>query len=221
MSKVLIVEVDPMVALINRKYLERMGNMTIYGPLTLEEDVLNVLEREEIDLILLDMYLPQKNGLQILQSIRMHQHFVDVIMITAANSGEEVKKAYAYGVVDYLMKPFEFERFQIAVEKHLKRKSCLWSKSIIQQEDIDGGAKHLESNIYLPKGLNKRTLDKIIECLREDETKIWTLRELAKKIEISNVTIKKYMDYLEEIEVVRVSLTCGQVGRPEHMYKFN
>ena len=73
----------------------------------------------------------------------------------------------------------------------------------------------------MPKGLNKRTLDKIIECLREDETKIWTLRELAKKIEISNVTIKKYMDYLEEIEVVRVSLTCGQVGRPEHMYKFN
>ena len=61
MSKVLIVEDDPMVALINRKYLERMGNMTIYGPLTLEEDVLNVLEREEIDLILLDMYLPQKN----------------------------------------------------------------------------------------------------------------------------------------------------------------
>lgn len=221
MSKVLIIEDDPMVALINRKYLERIGGMDIYGPLALEEEVLDLLKREEIDLILLDMYLPQKSGLEILKSIRVNQHFIDVIMITAANGGLEVKEAYAYGVIDYLMKPFEFERFQIAIEKHLKRKSWLLEKNVIKQEDIDSGHHHIDASIHLPKGLNKRTLDKIIEFLKEDETKVWTLRELAKKIEISNVTIKKYMDYLEEVEVVHVSLTSGQVGRPEHIYKVN
>lgn len=221
MSKVLIIEDDPMVALINRKYLERIGGLMVYGPLKGEEEVLELLERENIDLILLDMYLPQKNGIEILKAIRDRQHFMDVIMITAANSPLEVQKAYAYGVIDYLVKPFEFERFQAAIEKHFKRKVWFNSNQVIRQEDIDGQHYNTESQEQLPKGLNKRTLDKIIGFLKEDALKVWTLRELAKKIEISNVTIKKYMDYLEEIDVVSVTLTSGQVGRPEHLYKLN
>lgn len=122
MSKVVIVEDDPMVGLINKKYLEQIGNMMIYGPVMTEEEVFKYIENEKIDLILLDEYLPQKKGMDILKELRNKGYFGDVIMITAANSQNEVEKAYAYGVIDYLIKPFEFERFQEAIEKHLKRR---------------------------------------------------------------------------------------------------
>lgn len=219
MSKVVIVEDDPMVGLINKKYLEQIGNMMIYGPVMTEEEVFKYIENEKIDLILLDEYLPQKKGMDILKELRNKGYFGDVIMITVANSQNEVEKAYAYGVIDYLIKPFEFERFQEAIEKHLKRRQWLNNKDTIEQVDIDQMEEKYDFNVELPKGKNKRTLDKIITFLKKEPEKVWTLRELAKVIQISNVTIKKYMDYLEETEQIEVNLTRGNVGRPEHQYK--
>ncbi|MDO4536224.1 MAG: response regulator [Clostridium perfringens] len=219
MVKVLIVEDDPMVALINRRYLEEIGNVKIFGPVMKEDEIISIVNSENIDLILLDVFLPKKNGLDILKTLRSKKILVDVIMITAANSVEELKKAFAYGVVDYLVKPFEFPRFEEAFNKYKTKKSILNGERNLEQSDID--------NIYLkatavqeglPKGLNERTLNKVIEFLENNCNKIWTLREISNEIGISNVTIKKYMDYLESINKISVELTCGNVGRPELKY---
>ena len=146
--------------------------------------------------------------------------FTDVIMVTAANSAEELKKAFAYGAVDYLIKPFEFERFEEAYKKHKIRKEILYKDNNIDQSQIDiiTSLKISHNSINLPKGLNKRTLEKIIEFLKENSGKIWTLREIAYEIKISNVTIKKYMDYLESVDMLHVEATSGNVGRPELKY---
>ena len=101
MINVLIVEDDPMVAFINKRYLEQIGGINVFGPVMYEKDIINILESEKIDLILLDVFLPQKSGIDILKSLRNKSFFTDIIMITAANSSLEVKKAFAYGVVDY------------------------------------------------------------------------------------------------------------------------
>lgn len=221
MSKALVVEDDPMVALINKKYLERMTEYEIIGPVTTEEEVIEHLKNEEIELILMDEYLPQKNGLDIVKSLRNQGFFNHVIMITAANQKEEVQKAYAYGVIDYLVKPFEMERFQRAIEKHYEAKAWLGEKQIINQADIDQQAVKDISYNELPKGLNKITMKKIIEVIEADNSREWTLRGLADEIESSNVTVKKYMDYLEQTNRVKASHTCGQVGRPEYRYQSN
>ncbi len=92
-KKILIVEDDPMVALINKRFLENMGFKNILGPVQTEEEIIKVLDKENIDLILLDVYLPKKNGIDILKSLRYKKYLTDVIMITAANSVEEVKKS--------------------------------------------------------------------------------------------------------------------------------
>ena len=141
-------------------------------------------------------------------------------MVTAANSAEELKKAFAYGAVDYLIKPFEFERFEEAYKKHKIRKEILYKDNNIDQSQIDiiTSLKISHNSINLPKGLNKRTLEKIIEFLKENSGKIWTLREIAYEIKISNVTIKKYMDYLESVDMLHVEATSGNVGRPELKY---
>lgn len=217
-KKILIVEDDPMVALINKRFLENMGFKDILGPVQTEEEIIQLLDKENIDLILLDVYLPKKNGIDILKSLRYKKYLTDVIMITAANSVEEVKRAFAYGVTDYLVKPFEFERFEEAINKYKQKNNLLNKREALSQQDIDVISKSLEEKIELPKGLNQKTLDRIMEFLKENQGKVWTLREIAYELKISNVTIKKYMDYLEDIKKVNVTLTSGNVGRPEYKY---
>ena len=217
-KKILIVEDDPMVALINKRFLENMGFKNILGPVQTEEEIIKVLDKENIDLILLDVYLPKKNGIDILKSLRYKKYLTDIIMITAANSVEEVKRAFAYGVTDYLVKPFEFERFEEAINKYKQKNNLLNKREALSQQDIDIISKSLEEKIELPKGLNQKTLDRIMEFLKENKGKVWTLREIAYELKISNVTIKKYMDYLEDIKKVNVTLTSGNVGRPEYKY---
>lgn len=222
MNKVLIVEDDPMVARINQKYLEHMMACEVYGPVTTEEEVIEILQKEEINLILMDEYLPKKNGIEILKFLRNQGFLTHVIMITAANRKEEVQKAYAYGVIDYLMKPFKIERFREAIDKYDKRQALLEDKQVVVQQDIDeatvGSPFHITE---LPKGIHKKTLEKILEVIEEDPLREWTLRGLAKEVESSNVTVKKYMDYLEKTHQVKAYLTCGQVGRPEYRYQAN
>lgn len=217
-KKILIVEDDPMVALINKRFLENMGFKNILGPVQTEEEIIKVLDKENIDLILLDVYLPKKNGIDILKSLRYKKYLTDVIMITAANSVEEVKRAFAYGVTDYLVKPFEFERFEEAINKYKQKNNLLNKREALSQQDIDVISKSLEEKIELPKGLNQKTLDRIMKFLKENQGKVWTLREIAYELKISNVTIKKYMDYLEDVKKVNVTLTSGNVGRPEYKY---
>lgn len=217
-KKILIVEDDPMVALINKRFLENMGFKDILGPVQTEEEIIKVLDKENIDLILLDVYLPKKNGIDILKSLRYKKYLTDVIMITAANSVEEVKRAFAYGVTDYLVKPFEFERFEEAVNKYKQKNNLLNKKEALSQQDIDVISKSLEEKVELPKGLNQKTLDRVMEFLKENQGKVWTLREISYELKISNVTIKKYMDYLEDVKKVNVTLTSGNVGRPEYKY---
>ena len=144
-------------------------------------------------------------------------------MVTAANTVDELKKAFSLGIVDYLVKPFEFDRFKDSIIKYKKKREVFLKDKSLNQEDLDyilnqnNNLNGKENN--LPKGLNKRTLEKIIEFLESNKNEIWTLRELAEKIKISNVTIKKYMDYLENENKLEVKMTCGNIGRPELKYK--
>ena len=133
---VLIVEDDPMVALINKRYLEQITDIKTFGPVMYENDIIKSLKENDIDLILMDVFLPEKSGIDILKAIREKNFFTDVIMITAANSTNEIKRAFAYGVVDYLVKPFEFERFKEAINKYKARKKVLLNEEVVIQIDI-------------------------------------------------------------------------------------
>ena len=220
MITVLIVEDDPMVGFINKQYLNNIGDIEVLGPVYEESEIISLLESKKIDIILLDVFLPKKSGIEILKEIRNRKFLVDVIIISAANNSEDLKEAFAYGAIDYIVKPFQFERFEEAINKY-KLRNEVFSKDIaISQNDIDSiyrGNNDQHSN--LPKGLNKLTLQKVIKFLSDNSEQVWTLREIANEINISNVTVKKYMDYLESINKVYVETTYGNVGRPELKYK--
>ena len=219
--KVLLVEDDPMVAFINKEYLEKIGNVKVFGPVMEEKDIIQILDKEEIDLILLDVFLPKKSGIEILGNLRKKKYLVDVIIISAANKCDEIRQAFAYGVVDYLIKPFNFERFEEAINKYKIRHDLLKNEIPIKQKDIDiicSNNKKCSKFNELPKGLNKATLENLLKFLGNNSNNVWTLRKIANEVNLSNVTVKKYMDYLEEIDKVYVETTYGNIGRPELRY---
>ena len=219
MKKVLIIEDNPMSAAINKDYLERLGNIEAIGPVTTLKETLEIIEEQEISLVLIDIYLPNTTGIEILRSLRERKCLVDAIMITAANNSDEIQEAFAYGIIDYLVKPFSFGRFKDAVMKHEFKHEVFTQKEVLQQSDIDGTYKGKKTtSSKLPKGLDHRTLSKVIYTLEHTEQKDWSLKEIANYIGVSNVTIKKYMDYLEEVQKVEVSINRGSIGRPEFRY---
>lgn len=219
MKKVIVIEDDPMVAMINTEYLSQIKNIEVVGQGTNKNETFNLLAKKEVDLILLDIYLGNENGIDILQEIRSRGYITDVIMITSANGNEEIKKALALGCVDYLIKPFDFERFVIAVEKVFQRDKLLKNEKI-NQHTIDNLS--LPENMLpleLPKGLNENTLKKIITVIKTINKNEFGIKDICVGIKLSNVTVKKYLDYLESIKYIRAFSVYGNIGRPLYMYK--
>jgi two-component system CitB family response regulator/CitB family two-component system response regulator MalR len=218
MTNVLIVEDDPMVAMINKKYVNSFEGFSVVGCVSKRGEFFDLISNGKIDLIIMDVYMPGRTGLELLKEMREVGYTIDVIMVTAANSVEEVKNAFAYGVVDYLVKPFEFERLKEALEKYEARAVVFAEKDSFQQSEIDKLHSSQSIEEELPKGIQNKTLNKIIK-LMEDEDKIWTIKDLSERLMISGVTIKKYMDYLEKSEKIRATIFHRQRGRPEYRYK--
>ncbi|MBQ6673260.1 MAG: response regulator, partial [Spirochaetia bacterium] len=119
--KILIVEDDPMVAHINLKFANKAG----YDDVDTVSDIESAKERilnGNVDLVLLDVYLPTGKGTDLLKWIRQENLSTDAILITADHSSETVEMAMNFGAVDYLIKPFDFARFQLAMDKFERKK---------------------------------------------------------------------------------------------------
>lgn len=223
MKKVVIVEDDPMVALINKKYVEMIDGFKVIGTVSNKEDLIKILNENDVSLILMDVYLPKENGIQILRYIRNMGILTEVIMMTAADNSEEIKTAFAYGVIDYLIKPFEFDRFKKAIDKYNKKRKLL-GEDKLDQSTVDRIYNDTNSNDdkinELPKGINRNTLNKIYDVIKSDNKEFWTIRQISNLTGVSNVTIKKYIDYLESIDEAIVTIDYGNIGRPEYKYTF-
>lgn len=221
MKNILIVEDDPMVAMINEEYLSTFQNIKILGRTYTEKDTLDFLKNNKVDLIILDVFLGEENGIEILKKIRTLNYTTDVIMITSANGGEDIKKAFSLGCIDYLIKPFDFDRLKISIDKIFARDEIL-NKSKVKQDSIDNIqsiSPALNIKLNLPKGLNSKTLEKITEIIDNLPNEEFGIKDICEITEISNVTIKKYLDYLESTKYISSFTNYGNIGRPLYLYR--
>lgn len=141
--KVLIVEDDPMVAKFNRHYLEQVEGFEFAGWVTTGEEAARMLAEQEIDLVLLDIYMPGTNGLQLLSALREQGSTADIIIISAASDNASIRKALQLGAVDYLIKPFEFARFQAALTGYKEKYYALMKQEEpLSQEQLDKLLRH-------------------------------------------------------------------------------
>ena len=137
MYNVLIVEDDPMVAMINEQYVNRHKDFKVVGKCKDGELALSYIQENPVDLIILDVFMPRMNGFETLRELRKEHKSVDVIMVTAANDRESLEEALHLGIVDYLVKPFTFDRFKIALDKFISQKKLLQDFDTLNQSNID------------------------------------------------------------------------------------
>lgn len=198
MINVLIVEDDPMVAEFNRKYTEQVEGFRCGGWAASVEDAKKFLEEQAIDLILLDVYMQESNGLDLLAFIRETGENVDVIVITAASDMNSVKKAMNFGAVDYLIKPFHFNRFLEALTGYREHVSIMRERSLLSQEELDRLLYHKSSTkelARLPKGVTKSTLAMVWNCIRQHEAMLFSTEDIAESAGISRVSMRKYLAF--------------------------
>ena len=154
MVEVLIVEDDPMVAQLNKKYLQMLPGFNLASVVSNGEQALHFIHDNHIDLLLLDVFMPKLNGLELLKYIRISYPKIDIIMVTAACNTNDIQTALRLGVIDYIVKPFTFQRFRTALISYQERVRLLSSSEILNQDQLDDRifTKHINSSTRLPKG---------------------------------------------------------------------
>ena len=223
MYKVLIVEDDPMVAMINEQFVSRHKDFVVAHKCNDGKSALEYLENNDVDLIILDVFMPYMDGFETLRQIRKKQISVDVIMVTAANEREQLKEGLHLGVVDYLVKPFTFERFKVALDKFIAQVEALKDLDKVNQKNIDFliDKSRKRANELYPKSIQEKTLQTIIEHLKENKNKWLTGDEIAEKVGLTGVTVRRYMTHLSETGMVIADMNYGTGGRPCMLYKIS
>ena len=221
MYRVLIVEDDPMVAMINEQYVKRHGQFETAGICRDGRSALEFLENNPVDLVILDVFMPHMDGFAALREIRSRKIGVDVIMVTAANDRDSLEEALHAGIIDYLVKPFTFERFRMALEKFITQTSALQELDTLNQKSIDhiiDNSRRKNEAVY-PKGIQEKTLRRILDYMKQNRG-IWLTGEaIAGQVGLTGVTVRRYMNYLEESGMAEGEMDYGTGGRPCMRYR--
>ena len=223
---VLIVEDDPMVAMINEQYVLKNGSFTVAGISRNGKEAVDFLQTHKCDLILLDVYMPVMDGIETLKKIRENKIDSEVIMITAANDNSTIESTMHLGVMDYLIKPFAFERFNISLNKFLSKKEVLLHTQVFDQNAVDSlitlSAKNkslsAEKTEKLPKGIQQNTLNRILEYFNQNQS--WqSVDIISEALGISVVTARTYLNFLVKEKQLLVDIDYSTGGRPAMLYR--
>lgn len=220
-TRVMIIEDDFAIAELHHKYLSQLEGLEVVGIATTRMEAEMQLDILKPDLLLMDVYLPDGTGLEILNTLRAKNQTCDVILITAARDVDTLQQAMRGGVVDYLLKPIMFPRLEMALKKYISQRQSLNIAGSLDQHMVDkmlqsSGATDTAAK-RLPKGIDSVTLDKIRALFPGGE--MLTADEAGEKIGASRTTARRYLEFLISSGELQADLNYGTVGRPERCYK--
>lgn len=225
MYRVMIVEDDPMVGAINRQYVDMNSQFKAVGVFKNGKDGLSYVKKYPVDLVILDYYMPVMDGMEFIRQIKELEHRPEVIMVTAANETETVKKLLGAGVVDYLVKPFEYARFEQALDAFARRQELIAaSGESMGQKEIDsimgGGKGDIQGPARMQKGLQEHTLEMVRQYMKANPEQEFTSEEIAEQVHLSRVTIRRYVNYMLETKEIVSAIDYQTGGRPSIKYRY-
>lgn len=221
MLKVAIAEDDFRIAQVQERFLQEIENVKVVGKALNAKEAIEMLEQEPIDLLILDIYMPDEMGTDLLPRIRERFPEVDVIVVTAATERDILERCLRNGVVNYLIKPVKMESFIEAIEGYQKKRSLLQARDEVDQSFVNSyfGYDKQQSPVekVLPSGIDGITL-KQVKAILEGLTEGITIEEMGKKMGVSRTTARRYLEYLVSVQECHVQYDYGIVGRPERKY---
>lgn len=222
MIRTLVVDDDFMAVSVHRQFLERVPGFDVVGEATTGREALELVEKLRPDLVLLDIYLPDENGIELMRKLRaVAAPPIDVIAITSAKDVDVLRDAMQLGVVHYIVKPFTFLTFRERLETYAEARRRLADMWQAEQRDIDRlyGLLRTSSEASLPKGISPPTLTLVASLLRDSNSPLSTA-ELAGRAGISPGVARRYLRFLADSGAVDFTLRYGAAGRPEHLYRW-
>jgi response regulator of citrate/malate metabolism len=228
--RVLVVEDEPVTSAAHAAYVGRMAGFTLAGTAPDGQSALRLLTElsasgEPVELVLLDMNLPDLHGLDIARRMRSAGILADIIAITAVREVAIVRSAVAIGVVQYLIKPFTYATFADKLTSYrlfreqLAAPAAGAGRAGASQSDVDQAFASLRapSELPLPKGLSGSTLDSVKEYLKQQGSAV-SATEVMTALGMSRVTARRYLEYLADAGTATRAPRYGTPGRPENEY---
>lgn len=219
-----IIEDDSMVAAIDRQYVESDKRFRVDRVFKNGVDALEYLGENSADLIILDYYMPVMTGREFLDRYHAQGGCAGVIAVTSAGDADIVQEMVSRGVLDYLVKPFEYFRFQKALEHFVHMRESIGTQSdSLNQETIDRmlhqrGTDDGKSS-QLGKGLNVATLKTIRDFFEENGEASFTCEQIAGRVHLSRITVRRYVTYMTETGELVGTVDYQTGGRPSIRYK--
>ena len=222
MIRTLVVDDDFMAVSVHRQFVERIPGFEVVGEATTAREAQAAVLQLAPELVLLDIYLPDENGIDLIRHLRaIRSPRVDVIAITSAKDVEVLRDAMQLGVVHYIVKPFTFATFRERLESYRAARQRLDQMQHAEQRDIDRlyGLLRTSGEASLPKGISPPTLTLVATLLRDSEAALSTA-ELAARAGLSQGVARRYLRFLADSGAVDYTLRYGAAGRPEHLYRW-
>lgn len=220
---VLIVEDEPVTADAHQAYVERIPGFVVRGVARDGAGAIRQLGNPAsgVDLVLLDMHLPDLHGLDVVRAMRAAGHRADVIAVTSARDLEVVRAAVSQGIVQYLLKPFTFAALREKLERYAAYRQQLAGDVAISQHEVDRVLATLRGSDSgsLPKGMSPQSLDAVVMVLRPSSEGL-SATEVAGVLGASRVTARRYLEFLADSALVVRRSRYGSAGRPEVEYRW-
>nr|WP_055502779.1 response regulator [Nonomuraea pusilla] len=216
MISVLVVEDEQITAEANRVYVERVPGFEVAGVARSGGEALRFLRARPVDLVLLDLYLPDMHGLEVCRAARAGGLLCDVIAVTSARDLAMVRSAVSLGVSQYLLKPFTYATLAEKLTRYARFREE--AGLIVGQGDVDRVLGNLRGSSEPPKGLARDTLDTVAAELSGRPEGL-TAQAVADATGVSRVTARRYLEHLVELGVAVRVPRYGGVGRPELLYR--
>lgn len=225
--RVLVVEDEPLAAEAHAAYVARLPGFELVasaatGQAALRQLAVAAAAGTPIDLVLMDMNLPDQHGLDVSRRMRAAGLTTDIIAITAVRELDNVRNAIAAGIVQYLIKPFTYATFAKKLTSYREFRTQLRSHATVTtQSEVDQAFASLRSPAHLsrPKGLADDTLAAVAGFLQQQTTAL-SATEITERLGMSRVTARRYLEHLVDSGSVRRSPRYGTPGRPENEYRW-
>ncbi len=220
--RVLIVEDDLRISELHRRFTEKVDGFEVVGIANTLADAEEMAEVLAPDLVLLDLFFPEGNGLELLRRLRAGAFPIDVILITAAREMTSLQEALRGGVFDYIVKPVFLPRFNEALLKYRDYLARMRTGGTVDQKDVDRLLRTQPSreseSPQTPKGIDPLTLRKVRRVFAGPSADTFSAEEVAERVGVSRSTARRYLEYLVSEGFLATDLLYGVVGRPERRY---
>jgi two-component system CitB family response regulator len=219
---VVIAEDDQKISEIQNRFIEKIEGFEVVGIGNTISELEQIIDVFQPDLVLLDVYFPDGNGVDLLWKIRRLYKNTDVIFITAAKEVEILQDAIRGGAFDYILKPMTFSRFQATLGKFLDHRNKLTEMTRFDQSGVDQiihpARDPAQVDVVIPKSIDPLTLEKVEDEVRKLTNDGVNAEAMGKQVGVSRTTARRYLEFLVSKGSVKPSLVYGSVGRPERLY---